>query len=156
MKASLGEGKRQEGAAAVEFAIILPLLVVLVFGIIEFGLLLYNQQVITNASREGARAGIVQDTPRVPLAAIQGVVQTYTSTHLVTFTSGVVNAQTDLLDPAGNVNNGRICTAFGDDLIVRVRYPYTFLVFSNAIRLVAPSTLGPTLTLTAQTVMRCE
>jgi Flp pilus assembly protein TadG len=44
----------QNGGAAVEFAIILPLLIALLFGIVEFGLLLYNKQIITNASREGA------------------------------------------------------------------------------------------------------
>jgi hypothetical protein len=48
----------QKGVAAVEFAIILPFLVLLVFGTIEFGVMFYNKQVITNASREGARAGI--------------------------------------------------------------------------------------------------
>ena len=48
----------QKGVAAVEFAIVLPFLVLLVFGTIEFGLMFYNKQVITNASREGARAGI--------------------------------------------------------------------------------------------------
>ena len=53
----------QRGASAVEFALILPLLIVLTFGIIEFGLLMYNQQVLTNAAREGARYGIVQTDP---------------------------------------------------------------------------------------------
>jgi Flp pilus assembly protein TadG len=46
--------KDQNGGAVVEFAIILPLLIALLFGIVEFGLLLYNKQIITNASREGA------------------------------------------------------------------------------------------------------
>ena len=48
-----------KGVAAVEFAIVLPLLLLIVFGIIEFGFLLYDQAVITNASREGARKGVV-------------------------------------------------------------------------------------------------
>ena len=52
--------KNQKGAALVEFAIVVPLLILLATGIGEFGLVLYNKQVITNASREGARAGIVQ------------------------------------------------------------------------------------------------
>lgn len=55
---SLSHRVNQKGAAAVEFAIVLPLLVLLVFGSIEFGLLLYNKQVITNAGREGARRAI--------------------------------------------------------------------------------------------------
>ena len=49
----------QKGAAIVEFAIILPLLLLLIFGMIEFSLLMYNKAMITNASREGARRGIV-------------------------------------------------------------------------------------------------
>jgi Flp pilus assembly protein TadG len=50
--------KSQKGAAAIEMAIVMPVLVVLVFGIIEFSLAFYNQSMITNASRVGARAAI--------------------------------------------------------------------------------------------------
>ena len=46
---------REHGASAVEFAIVLPLLVVLVFGIIQFGLAFNRQQSFHAASREGAR-----------------------------------------------------------------------------------------------------
>lgn len=53
------EKNRQKGVAAVEFAIVAPLLFLLIFGIISYGIMLYNQAVITNASRAGARAGIV-------------------------------------------------------------------------------------------------
>ena len=52
----------ESGGSLVEFAVIAPLLFVILFGIIEFGILLYDQAKITNASREGARAGIVFDT----------------------------------------------------------------------------------------------
>ena len=51
--------RNQRGASAVEFALILPILICVLFGIVEFGLLMYDKAVITNASREGARAGIV-------------------------------------------------------------------------------------------------
>jgi Flp pilus assembly protein TadG len=47
----------EAGGVAVEFAIILPILVLLVFGIIDFGHAWYIKQVVTNASREGARYG---------------------------------------------------------------------------------------------------
>ena len=53
--------KNQKGAAIVEFAIVLPLILMFLFGILEFGLLMYNKAMITNASREGARLGIVYD-----------------------------------------------------------------------------------------------
>ena len=48
----------QRGVAAVEFAIVLPVLLFLFIGITEFGIAYYNKQVITNASREGARAAL--------------------------------------------------------------------------------------------------
>ena len=53
----LGKINNQNGAALVEFAIVLPVLLMLIFEMIEFSLLLYDKAMITNASREGARAG---------------------------------------------------------------------------------------------------
>lgn len=46
---------REGGATAVEFAIVLPLLVVLIAGIVDLGRLLYAEIIISNAAREGAR-----------------------------------------------------------------------------------------------------
>jgi Flp pilus assembly pilin Flp len=50
---------RQEGAAAVEFALLLPLLVLLLFGIIEFGFAFSTRIQATNAAREAARLAVV-------------------------------------------------------------------------------------------------
>ena len=47
----------EQGAIAVEFAIIFPILMVLIFGIIDFGHAWYMKQIVSNASREGARYG---------------------------------------------------------------------------------------------------
>ena len=52
--------KDQKGQALVEFALILPILILLVMGIIEFGIIYHTQLVLDNASREGARAGVLQ------------------------------------------------------------------------------------------------
>jgi Flp pilus assembly protein TadG len=52
---------REEGAAALEFAIIGTLLMLLVFGVIEFGLFLSQQEVWQSAAREGARVAAVQE-----------------------------------------------------------------------------------------------
>jgi Flp pilus assembly pilin Flp len=49
----------QEGAAAVEFALLLPLLVLLLFGMIEFGLAFNTRIQATNAAREAARRAVV-------------------------------------------------------------------------------------------------
>jgi Flp pilus assembly protein TadG len=51
----------ESGAAAVEFAIVLPLLMLIVLGCIDWGYYFFCDQIVTNAAREGARAGAVAD-----------------------------------------------------------------------------------------------
>ena len=51
--------KNEKGASAVEFALILPILIMLVFGIVEFGIAFNNYITITHAAREGARIAAV-------------------------------------------------------------------------------------------------
>jgi Flp pilus assembly protein TadG len=47
------------GVAAVEFVLVLPLLIILVFGIIQFGITLAGVLALNNAARQGARVGVV-------------------------------------------------------------------------------------------------
>lgn len=136
--------KDQKGATAVEFAIILPLFITLIFGIVEFGLFLFNKQVITNAAREGARFGIVVRIPRISDDLIKAKVIEFSEQHLVTFGSGTINMPLDferldsdgnpLVDEDGNPledEDGNPLTGFGDSLTVEVTYPYDFLFLSN-------------------------
>ena len=51
--------REQDGAAAVEFALLLPLLVLLLFGFIQFGLAFNTRIQATNAAREAARQAVV-------------------------------------------------------------------------------------------------
>jgi hypothetical protein len=135
--------KDQNGGAVVEFAIILPLLIALLFGIVEFGLLLYNKQIITNASREGARAGIVARDPRLMDVDIQTVIDKYADKYLVTF--GTKNFPPPVILPVESARTGFL---FGTDLSVKITYDYDFLVL-KAFR------FGP-ITLRAQTIMKME
>ena len=128
----------EKGTGLVEFAIILPVLLMLVFGIIEFGLLLFNRQIITNASREGARAGIVQ-SPKLTGPEIQTIVDNYCTNRLVTFGTPV-NPVTTVTGAGGG---------FSSDLTVQVQYTYTFLVLPNFMS----GLLG---NISVQTVMRHE
>ncbi len=47
------------GAALIEFAIVLPLMLLILFGMIDFGLFFQRYQVVTNAAREGARIAVL-------------------------------------------------------------------------------------------------
>ena len=51
--------KSEKGASAVEFALILPILIILIFGIFEFAIAFNNYMTITHAAREGARRAAV-------------------------------------------------------------------------------------------------
>lgn len=53
---------RERGATAVEFALVLPILLVLVIGIIEFGRAYHVQTTLSNAARDGARVMALQDS----------------------------------------------------------------------------------------------
>ena len=59
----------ETGQSLVEFAMVLPLFLVLLFGLVDFGRAFYSWMVITNGAREGARAGAVQkDWPTMKTA----------------------------------------------------------------------------------------
>ncbi len=129
----------ESGQGLVEFALVLPVLLILLLGILEGGLLLFNQHVITNASREGARYGIVARTPRRPVDgpnSIANVVAAYTADHLITFGEGV-----PVTTVTTNATSGGTSGAlFGDNLTVRVSFRYDFLVLPNFVGELAGAT----------------
>lgn len=135
----------EKGAAVVEFAVVLPLLLLIVFGIIEFGFLIYNKAMITNASREAARTGIVYRIDRTGLnTIISNTVDTYLSDFLVTF--GGTGNHTTTTNPA---DASTITT--GGYLGVTVTYSYDFLVIPAFI-----TDLAGGVNLVGTTTMRVE
>jgi hypothetical protein len=157
MKKKLFRGER--GGATVEFAIIAILLLTVVFGIIEFGILMFDQHVLTNASREGARAGIVMRVPRLSKTEIEVIVNKYAKEHMVTF--GAPDPDMPYIDPTWVwhkkedppippiiLKESSTYLSFGDELEVKVTYDFDFLFLSIV-------GMGP-ITLTAETRMRME
>ena len=69
-------GKNREGTAMVEFAIALPLLTLVVFGIMELGNAWHREQVVATAAREGVRLG-AQYNPATNAASVAAAVQQY-------------------------------------------------------------------------------
>ena len=158
--------KCQRGAAAVEFAIVLPLLLMFIFGIIEFGILFYDKAVITNASREGARAASLfrtttDGTPTyLPQGAlgdngstsVRGVVNAYCANHLITF-GGSTTPSTTVV-PASGAGG----TPPDEYRTVTVLFPYNFLVLPNILAgfFGGSGTLSGPIPLQAVTQMRTE
>ena len=65
------EMRREDGVAAVEFALIATLLFLVVFGIMVFGVVFSQYQAFTAAAREGARVAAVRGTPAMIVAAAE-------------------------------------------------------------------------------------
>jgi len=119
----------------VEFAIVAPLFFLLVFGMVEFGRMVMVQQVITNASREGARIGVLDGTST---ADVQAAVATYLQNAAVS--GGSVTIAPDPPTSAG----------YGEPVTVTVSMP-----FDQVSWLPSPIFLGGR-TMSATTVMRRE
>ncbi len=139
------KNNNDKGVAAVEFALVLPLLLFMLFAILEFSIAMYDKAVITNASREGARMGILMyPAPRPNDAAITATVNTYCATNLISFAPAA---------PSTTVT-GAPCApapATGGYITVSVAYTYNYLVLPNFLA----SLTGP-LVLNGTAVMRCE
>ena len=132
------------GGAMIEFALVLPVFIILVFGIIEFSILFYNKAVITNASREGARYGIIE---RVPTYATSSQIIAYTKERcedqLITFGASAAEPVVTATPSANPPDTG-------DLLTVEVSYLYTYLVMSSLLN------INQTVNLSATTVMAYE
>ena len=70
----------RRGAAVVEFAVLAPLLFLLVFGMPEYGRMVMVQQILTNAAREGCRQAVLEG---VTTSAITNTVQSYLSSSTI-------------------------------------------------------------------------
>ena len=89
--------RKRWGVAAVEFAVVAPVFFLFVFGMIEFGRAIMVQQMITNASREGARLAVLDGTTT---ADVEATVQGY----LTTIQGAQVNVSPD---PPANAGFGQ-------------------------------------------------
>jgi len=133
---------KNQGSVVVEFALIFTLLLFIVFSIIECSLALYDKAVITNASREAARAGIVLRTPKLSKTQIANVASNYCQNNLISFAN---NTSPTVLVTDNGTNT------FGTPLSVSVSYVYTGLGFGQLINALS----GP-ITLSAITTMNNE
>jgi Flp pilus assembly protein TadG len=125
------------GAAAVEFALLLPLLLLLVFGIIDFGRALNAQITLTQAAREGARLDAVGQSQPTVVSRTQAA---------ATGLSPVSVAVTACQPNAGATASG----------IVQASYTFKFVTPVSSIAGLFGSSFGTTITLTATGVMPCE
>ena len=129
----------QRGAAAVEFAHLLPVVMALLMGALEMGLILYDKAVLTNATREGARAGIVLRNPKPTVNEITTVVLQKSQTSLISLLPADAPQVTVLQSSPA---------AWPNTLQVSVQYTFKGFVISTLMQ-----ALGSSWVIHASTVM---
>lgn len=139
--------KKRRGQALVEFALVLPMLAVLLFAIIEFARIWNAKQLLTDAAREGARVAVVGDpsitaesqvNPRIRDIVARGGFDASEDALEITWT--------DFKAPSGQATS------------VRLTFPYNWKVLPGLVRLLTfgAAVLPPTIDLQSTAVMRNE
>jgi Flp pilus assembly protein TadG len=100
------------GQAFVEFALVMPLLVLLLMGILQFGLAFHNYLSITDATRVGARAAAVKRTAGACAAATTAIQNTVSAKQWSEISTRITCTTPDGTDT-------------GDPVKVTVDYPYS-------------------------------
>jgi Flp pilus assembly protein TadG len=140
LKLNRAQGKHKEkGQALVEFALLVPIFLVLMFAIVDFGMGFYSWITVTNGAREGARLGAV-------LASSDEITdRVYDSVNLPDEATKMTVTVTNAQGPPG------------ESVVVQVDYDYDFITpLAGLVQLMSGDTIGPTLTLTSTAEMRLE
>jgi Flp pilus assembly protein TadG len=99
MRSLLRRFRGEEAAQLVEFALVLPMLLLVVLGIAEFGFIFQRYEVVTNAAREGARMAVL---PGYTTADVDARVRVYvTEGRVPTTSTNPAVAVTDVSIPIG-------------------------------------------------------
>ena len=137
--------RNERGAALIEAAITIPIILLIAVGIFEFGRAYQTWQVLTNAAREGARAAVITGstdtdvTNRVRNYMKAGALGNYG-------TAGITIKRDVVLTGADTASQ------------IQIDYPFQFMVLNPVVRLIAPSDrkTGAPITMKSSVVMRNE
>jgi Flp pilus assembly protein TadG len=130
--------RSDEGQAVVEFALIVPVLMLLVVGVFEFGRAWSAHQAVTDAAREGARTAVIAD-PTITEDSVRKVVRNALAAVSLDADLAVIEL-TGVDDPTG------------EPARVAVRYPYQL----SMLKVLGGTSGGGAVTLGTAFVMRNE
>ncbi|MCH7835443.1 MAG: pilus assembly protein [Chloroflexi bacterium] len=129
----------EKGQALAEFALLIPIFLILLFAIVDFGMGFYSWITVTNSAREGARLGAVAATQQ---DIIDRVYQT----------SDLPNESSNMTVTVTNAQGQP-----GDSVVVQVDYDYDLITpLAGLVQFVSGDILGPTLTFSSTAEMRLE
>jgi Flp pilus assembly protein TadG len=132
---------RRRGQALVEFCLVVPIFLLLLSGVIDFGFLLFQRMSVINSAREGARAAaMVSDATTAETVAKQAAVSAAAQGAI-----GILASDVDVtcIDKSGTHEN---CTVAKQGDSVRVTVSYTYHTFF-------PLLLGATIPLSSSVQM---
>ncbi len=123
----------QKGSVLVEFALILPVFLLLLFGMITFSIALYNKTMLTMATREGARAGakyVANRTNAITKSSATTAVTNACQNNLISFGTSMTPTITFNADPISD-----------NKLTVSASVNYTGLYVFSGLSISAQSTM---------------
>ena len=132
-----GRLKSQRGAELIEFALIFPLLLLVMLGIIDFGFMFQRYEVLTNATREGARIAVL---PGYTTPDVKTRVCSYLTTGGVPTTgcpNNPTNPSVTVLDDVITVPGGPVFTI--DVKRVQLSYSHNYMFIGPIISLMGGS-----------------
>ena len=152
LRGSVGRAARglrhggERGQTLVEFTLILPLFLVLIFALVDFGRAYYSFLLVTNAAREGARA-----------AAVQGDSATIDSKTYGSFCTAASPPSGCAIGPTGiTVTKTNVQGTKGSETTVTVSYAFTYVTpVGSLLTLIGGSALSAP-TIASTTSMRLE
>lgn len=137
--------RSEKGAALIEAAITVPIILLISVGIFEFGRAYQTMQVLTNAAREGARMAVITGS---------------TDADVTTRVRNYMKAGSLTNHATASVTIQRNVTMTGADTgsSILIAYPFQFMVLNPVVRLIAPSdkTTGAPVTMKTSALMRNE
>lgn len=140
----------ERGNALVEFALVLPLLLLVFAGIVDFGFLFQRYEVITNAAREGARLAVLPGYSNTDVEnRVRAYVREGLNEDVAAATGVVVDSVPVVPDPANpsvGFNGARVTVTFTND----------YLLLGVIVNLVTGGNFAPSIELRAVSTMRPE
>lgn len=142
-------GRGERGSSLVEFALVLPLLLLVFAGIVDFGFLFQRYEVVTNAAREGARLAVL---PGYSSADVDARVRDYIREGLGGDAATV--ARTTVALDSVQITPG--VGAKFNGARVTVTFKYDYLLLGLIVHLATGGDFGNEITLRAVSTMRPE
>ena len=134
--------RRARGQALVEFALVMPIMMVLLMGIIELGRAWNMKQVLTDAAREGARLAVVADPTLATSAATKVAVRLRVDSMISRAGMDPTRDRVEFPTPQDSLKTGS-----GRTITVRIAYPFSFLVLHRLAGILQLDSLRTTATM---------